>query len=102
MVKIVSLIKYDVQLKSDSGYVIIKGSKDPRIIGDGVTEISDNVFRSVMKYHEKFINKCIKKGSLSVSTFGSSKKQKNTKVEEKNEEKTVDEVLKKVDDIIED
>lgn len=86
MVKIVSRIKYPIEFKTDLGKVILKGTQDSRLIGDGITELSLAQYEALMRANRVYISKLIKNGKIVVGAFDAEKVAAQMAVEKPTEE----------------
>lgn len=81
--RVVSLVRYPIQLKSDYGMIKLNAYFGNKMIGDGITQVGDKEWNSAYKMNKAFLDRCQKRGSITWSEFHVDK------VEEKDPEEKV-------------
>jgi len=67
--RIESKVKYRIDLRHDNGVLTLNAFNDNGLIGDGVTQVEDDIWASVYKNNHGFLDKCERRGSITWASF---------------------------------
>lgn len=67
--RIESKVKYRIELKHDLGSLVLNAFTESGLLGDGITQVEDNIWESAYKCNKSFLDKCNARGSIKWSKF---------------------------------
>lgn len=100
--RVASIVRYPVLLKTDFGTIKLNAYFGNKMVGDGITQVSDKEWESAYKLNHEFLDRCQRRGSITWSSLHVEKNDGENKTSSKKANKKAKEQEEVKQEIVED